>query len=325
MENKAHYALIGTFVLLSFLAIIAFILWLSNMQFNQQFDDYEISFNGPVRGLSQGSEVRFNGLKVGEVTRLRLDQRDNNVVLADIQVARDTPVDTKSYARLEPLGLTGLSYIQIFSGGEEFPLLNELPGRGPKRIEGQMSQLDTFLDGGGSVIESATIALQRVNNVLNENAVADFHQILKNIEVITANVDTSDLDVNKFNDMMASIGDAADAIAETANNITTTSTTINDVADADIRALVNKAKESLGRIDGAVGSYDSLAGEGSELMVDARDAINRLSNSGLTDLEETVDSIRRLVQTLGRVADSLEQNPTSFIVGKERETVELPQ
>jgi len=85
MENKAHYALIGTFVLLSFLAIIAFILWLSNMQFNQQFDDYEISFNGPVRGLSQGSEVRFNGLKVGEVTRLRLDQRDNNVVLADIR------------------------------------------------------------------------------------------------------------------------------------------------------------------------------------------------------------------------------------------------
>jgi len=111
------------------------------MQFNQQFDDYEISFNGPVRGLSQGSEVRFNGLKVGEVTRLRLDQRDNNVVLADIQVARDTPVDTKSYARLEPLGLTGLSYIQIFSGGEEFPLLKELPGRGPKRIEGQMSHV----------------------------------------------------------------------------------------------------------------------------------------------------------------------------------------
>ena len=325
MENKAHYALIGTFVLLSFLAIIAFILWLSNIQFNQQYDEYEISFSGPVRGLSQGSEVRFNGLKVGEVTRLRLDQTDTNVVLADIQVVSDTPVDTKSYARLEPLGLTGLSYIQIFSGGEEFPLLNELPGRGPKRIEGQMSQLDTFLDGGGSVIESATIALKRVNSVLSAEAVLDFHHILKNIENITANVDTSDFDINKFNAMMASIAEAADSITETANSITNTSTTLNDVAGNDVKVLLAKAKESLERIDGAVGSYDSLAGEGEELMVDARDAINRLSNSGLTDLEETVDSIRRLVQTLGRVADSLEQNPTSFIVGKERETVELPQ
>jgi len=146
------------------------------------------------------------------VTRLRLDQTDTNVVLADIQVVSDTPVDTKSYARLEPLGLTGLSYIQIFSGGEEFPLLNELPGRGPKRIEGQMSQLDTFLDGGGSVIESATIALKRVNSVLSAEAVLDFH--------------TSDFDINKFNAMMASIAEAADSITETANSITNTSTVL---------------------------------------------------------------------------------------------------
>jgi len=61
------------------------------------------------------------------------------------------------------------------------------------------------------------------------------------------------------------------------------------------------------------------------LIVDARDAINRLSNSGLTDLEETVDAIRRLVTTLGRVADNLEQSPAQFISGAEREEVVLPQ
>jgi len=188
MENKAHYALIGMFVLMFFLAVIAAILWLSNSQFDKQFDNYEVSFNGPVRGLSQGSEVRFNGLKVGEVTRLGLDPQDANVVISEIQVVSNTPVDTKSYARLEPLGLTGLSYIQIFSGGEDFPLLNDLPGRGPKRIEGQISQLDTFLDGGGSVIDNASIALKRVNAVLADDAIRDFHGILENIEYITANI-----------------------------------------------------------------------------------------------------------------------------------------
>ena len=73
MENRAHYALIGTFVLVALFAIIAFVAWLSSAQFDQQFDEYEVTFNGAVRGLSQGSEVRFNGLKVGEVRRLRLD------------------------------------------------------------------------------------------------------------------------------------------------------------------------------------------------------------------------------------------------------------
>lgn len=325
MENKAHYALIGFFVLMSFLAVVAFILWLSNAQLDQQFDDYEVSFNGPVRGLSQGSEVRFNGLKVGEVTRLSLDPGDANTVIADIQVEAQTPVDTKSYARLEPLGLTGLSYIQIFSGGEDFPLLNDLPGRGPKRIPGQMSQLDTFLDGGGSVIEDASAALKRVNAVLATDAIANFHKILKNIENITANIDTSELDMAEVNKAIIAIREAAEAITVTANDITQTSGSVNEVVQNDIKSLLAKAEESLVTIDGAVGTIDGLAGGGSELVTDARDAINRLSNSGLTDLEETVDAIRRLVQTLGRVADSLEQNPAQFIVGTERETVELPQ
>lgn len=325
MENKAHYALVGMFVLMFFLAIIAAILWLSNSQFDRQFDNYEVSFSGPVRGLSQGSEVRFNGLKVGEVTRLGLDPEDANTVISGIQVISDTPVDTKSYARLEPLGLTGLSYIQIFSGGEEFPLLKDLPGRGPKRIEGQMSQLDTFLDGGGSVIDNASIALKRVNAVLADEAIRDFHGILENIEYITANIDTAELDMAEINGMVRSIRLAADRITITADSITETSTSIDTIAKEDIRSLLAKAEQSLGQIDGAIGSFDTLAGNGDQLVTDARDAINRVSNSGLTDLEETIDGIRRVVQTFGRIADSLEQNPAQFIVGSERETVELPQ
>ena len=325
MENKAHYALIGLFVLLSMVAALAFMAWLSNAQFDQKFDEYEVSFSGPVRGLSQGSEVRFNGLKVGEVLGLRLDPKDTNTVLAEIQVIADTPVDTKSYARLEPLGLTGLSYIQIFSGGEEFPLLKDLPGKGPKRIEGQMSQLDTFLDGGGSVIESAGRALNAVNVVLSEDAVEDFHQILENIQEITAGLETSELDMDQINGMFASITNAADRIAIAADGVTETSASINGVVDEDIKQLIARAEISFDNLDTALASYDTLAVEGNELIVDARDAINRLSNSGLTDLEETVDAIRRLVETLGRVADGLEQNPSQFIVGSERETVDIPQ
>ena len=185
MENRAHYALIGTFVLVALFAIIAFVAWLSSAQFDQQFDEYEVTFNGAVRGLSQGSEVRFNGLKVGEVRRLRLDPQNSSAVLVDIQVANDTPVDTKSFARLEPLGLTGLNYIQVFAGGGDTDLMRSLPDNEPRRIEGQMSQLDTFLDDGGSVIESVQMALNRVNVVMSNDAIEDFQSILSNINTIT--------------------------------------------------------------------------------------------------------------------------------------------
>ena len=128
MENKAHYALIGTFVIVALFAIIGFVAWLSTAQFNQQLDEYEVTFNGAVRGLSQGSEVRFNGLKVGEVSRLRLDPQNSNSVLVDIEVANDTPVDTKSFARLEPLGLTGLNYCLLYtSPSPRDGLLSRMP------------------------------------------------------------------------------------------------------------------------------------------------------------------------------------------------------
>ena len=128
---------------------------------------------------------------------------------------------------------------------------------------------------------------------------------------------------------MDSLTQAADAIAETARSIEGTSETIESIAGDDLRALLASADSTLGNVDGTLSSFDGVAAgvgdDASALIVDARDAINRLSNSGLTDIEETLDAVRSLVDTLGRVADSLEQSPTEFIVGTEREEVVLPQ
>lgn len=325
MENKAHYALIGTFVLMALFAIIAFVAWLSNAQFDQQFDEYEVTFNGAVRGLSQGSEVRFNGLNVGEVSRLRLDPQSSSSVLVDIQVASDTPVDTKSFARLEPLGLTGLNYIQVFAGGEDFPLIKDLPGKGPRRIQGQMSQIDTFLDDGGSVIESVQMALNRVNVVMSNEAIADFQSILANINQISENLKDADIDTDIVNKTLIAIEKAANHVSIAAQSVDVSAKDLDALITKDVASAIARAEISMAELDKALISIGTAADGTGVLITDSRDAINRLSNSGLTDLEETVDAIRRLVVTLGRVADGLEKSPRQFIAGAEKEVVEIPQ
>jgi len=325
MENKAHYALIGTFVLLALFAIIAFVAWLSNAQFDQQFDEYEVTFNGAVRGLSQGSEVRFNGLKVGEVTKLGLDPQNSNSVLVDIQVAGDTPIDTKSFARLEPLGLTGLNYIQVFAGGDDFPLIKDLPGKGPRRIQGQMSQLDSFLDDGGSIIESVQKALKRVNVVMSNEAIEDFHSILDNINQITGNLKEADIDTDLVNKTLIAIEKAASDVSGAALSVDKAADDFDVLITQDVRSAIARAEVSMAELDKALGSIETAADGTGGLITDSRDAINRLSNSGLTDLEETIDAIRRTVVTLGRIADNIEKSPRQFIAGTEKETVELPQ
>lgn len=325
MENKANFALIGSFVLIALAATVLFVLWLTDTTFDQQFDDYQVSFNGPVRGLSPGSEVRFNGINVGQVMTIRLDRDDPNTVLADIQVDANTPVDTGSYAALEPLGLTGTNYLQIFSGGEELPLIRDLPGRGPKRIQGRADQLSSLIEGGGSVVEQAQVALVGINRILDEDAIADFHSILSNINRITAEVDVSDVDGKNINGLITDLRGTAREFTALAQSLQGTAATADEILQGDVRATLASIQASLSEIDQTVQAFETTAGNADLLISDARDAINRLSNSGLRDVEETVDAIRNLVLSLGRVADALEQNPLAFISGTGTDSVELPQ
>jgi len=326
VENKANYALIGLFVLFALLAVVGFTIWLSGAQFNKQYDVYEVAFDGGVRGLSKGSEVRFNGLGVGEVTSLAYDRDDPNLVLADIQVTERTPIDVNAVAQLTPLGLTGMNYIEITPGTDpDAPLMIDLPGRGIKRIVGEASSVDELLTGGGDVVMAAQTALSRTNQLLSPDNVETFSQILRNVEAITASVDVSELDTSKLNDLMDSITAAANSIADTAKSIEGTSDSIDGVVQEDLRGLLSKAERSLAGLDETISGFDGTAEGVDVLITDMRDAINRLSNSGLTDMEETIDGIRGLVLTLSRVADGLERSPTEFIVGAEREEVVLPQ
>jgi len=142
MESKANYAFVGLFVLAALAAVLSFILWFSSTEFDQQYDEYDVVFEGAVRGLSQGSEVRFNGLPVGEVIGLGLDINSSNSVIAKIQVQAETPIHIDSTAQLEPQGLTGLNYIQISAGSD---LVNGDVKSALAKAETSMAEIDQTL------------------------------------------------------------------------------------------------------------------------------------------------------------------------------------
>ena len=70
MERDAHYAAVGIATVALAAALIIFSIWLARLSFNEEYDLYDIVFYGPVRGLSEGGEVHFNGIRVGIVTDL---------------------------------------------------------------------------------------------------------------------------------------------------------------------------------------------------------------------------------------------------------------
>ena len=85
METRANYALIGLFTLAVIAAGFGFVYWFSGGDRGQTRQSIRIVFSGSVSGLSKGSIVSFNGLRVGEVT---LPPRATQRSLAALQFRR---------------------------------------------------------------------------------------------------------------------------------------------------------------------------------------------------------------------------------------------
>src|SRR5262245_66225592 len=102
METKANYVFIGAATVIGALLIMLFAMWMSTGDLRRGFNEYDVVFDDPVRGLTEGGEVRFNGIKVGEVESLRIDPDNTNRVIARIRVSSDVPAKTDTEGQLEP-------------------------------------------------------------------------------------------------------------------------------------------------------------------------------------------------------------------------------
>ncbi len=92
METQARYGLVGLFTLATLVIGIAFISWIGASGLSGQQATYRARFEGSVSGLRPGSAVVFNGLRVGQVTALRIDPAAPGAVLATLTIGADTPV-----------------------------------------------------------------------------------------------------------------------------------------------------------------------------------------------------------------------------------------
>ena len=92
MEIRARYLLIGLFVLVVIAGGFGFVFWLNTTGGLAARTTYRVAFDGPVSGLLNGSAVLFNGLRVGEVTRLEFDPSNPHGVSALIAIDARVPV-----------------------------------------------------------------------------------------------------------------------------------------------------------------------------------------------------------------------------------------
>ncbi len=202
METKANYILIGAATLIGALLIMLFAMWITTGDLRRGYNQFDVVFDDPVRGLTEGGEVRFNGIKVGEVESLRIDSDNTNRVIARIRVTSDVPVKTDTEGQLEPIGLTGVTLIQLSTGSANADLLRATFAGPPPRIQGRGSQIDQIVARGEEVAMRASEAMAAVRDLLTEENIAKVSRILANLEEVSN-------ELNSRNSVITQSGEAA--------------------------------------------------------------------------------------------------------------------
>ena len=141
METRANYVLIGAFTLAVIAAAFGFVLWFQSLHSAKQRSPLRVVFEGPASGLRNGGSVNFNGIRIGEVISVKLDNPRRVVALA--MVENKAPIRKDTIVGLEFQGLTGVAAISL-KGGEEaappVPLDEDgvpMPDRRPQRAAGR--------------------------------------------------------------------------------------------------------------------------------------------------------------------------------------------
>jgi phospholipid/cholesterol/gamma-HCH transport system substrate-binding protein len=177
METRANFVLIGTFTLAVIAAAFGFVLWFQSLHTTKTRSPLRIIFEGPASGLRNGGSVNFNGIRVGEVLSVKLDNPRRVVALA--MVANDAPIRKDTLVGLEFQGLTGVAAISLKGGEEAAPSV-------PLDEDG-VPVLTADPNGLQDVTEAIRGTLQNINRVVADNQ-ATVKNSLHNLETFTASL-----------------------------------------------------------------------------------------------------------------------------------------
>jgi len=281
-------------------ALAVFSIWLARLQFNNDYDVYDIVFYGPVRGLSEGGEVHFNGIRVGEVTDLNLDPQKGDQVIARIRVDAMTPVRVTSRAQLEPQGITGLNYIQITAGNPQSAILKEqYPANVVPVIQSQPSPIAELLSGSGTVLAQTVDALNRINRVLSDDNIRSFSTSLKNFESLS-----TELEARKG--MLEQLEQALTKANSAVSEFEALAVSSRAIVEGDGRAAVANINAAAEEARAAVASINRTA-------TNVEGPLNEFATTGLPQLQQSIQGLEDATRSLEGLIDEVRASPRDFI------------
>jgi phospholipid/cholesterol/gamma-HCH transport system substrate-binding protein len=294
METRANYVLVGSSVLAAIASIVIFIFWLGRAELNHKEEPYFTYFTGSVAGLTNGSVVRYRGVPIGKVSNIEIDPNNVERIRVTLMLKADAPIKTDTIASLEMAGITGGSYIELSGGTQASPPLEpKEPGEIPV-IQSESSGLQTLVEDAPKLLGKLNKLADSANEVLSPENAKELSESIKHLRGLAAQLDA--------------LGPDARQTVANINGLT------GDL-HKQLPQILDSLKQDTNAIRGAAEGFGKVAGDLDGVIGDNRASIHDFAGNGLSEITTLVGNLKRLTDTLNRVADRLDRDPQRYLFG----------
>ena len=276
---------LGAFMLFCGVLICVFLGYVLKRYLSEQFDNYYTIFDTDVNGLFVDAKVKLNGISVGSVTSITINEQDLNQVVVAFKVTQGTPIKVGTRAGLTAgMNLTGEKQV-ILSGGK-FSEPN-VPEGG--LVPAEASMFDQITGQMGDIFGKVNPIIDGLGRVLNPENAESISRTLQNLEKTTENLSRLTSNLSKpLNTMSKSAASMQKILAEIEE------AKLAAKADASLTTL----KEKLDAID--------TKGLNENLMQTA-ESMNKLTKNVDAIVYRNQDQVGNAIEELNTILENLEE------------------
>jgi phospholipid/cholesterol/gamma-HCH transport system substrate-binding protein len=309
MERDANYTAVGAFVILVVAMAGLFVYWYSDSREAKEYRRYEIYFQGSVSGLSVGGAVRYLGVDVGRIYRIRVDKRSSDRVQIVVDIDSEAPISKDTLAKLSLQGVTGLLFVDLLKGEGRRDIATPVPSERYPVINSVRSDFDELLATLPDIAGRARELISRVQDVFSPENTASVSSTLASVEKASKQLPAT---LQQVNALLAELRNTTEEMRMTA---ATLGSTTKQIAPQVIEA-VDRLKQTA---DNIATTTDSLA----QVVAENRSNLNTFTRDGLPEFERTVREARRAAEDVKGLARSLKADPSQLLYQPNYRGVEI--
>ena len=314
MEREANFVAVGAFMLLVAIMAALFVYWYSDSREARHYTRYEVYFDGSVSGLSEGGQVRYLGVDIGRVVRIRVDRRAADRVQVLVDIDSSAPISARTLAELSLQGVTGLLYIDLQQqrvGAAQRQLMEPVEGERYPVIRSIRSNFDVFVSSLPEVAGRLGELSTRANRLLSDDNIAAISRLAASLDRAGSTLPQLARDAGTL------IADLRSATSE-ARTVIDKVRVASETAAPDLAAALARLRTTADHLATASHQLDGL-------IADNRQAIGGFMHQGLPEIEALARDGRAAAREFQELSRSLRQNPSQLLYEPLAGGVEVPQ